>query len=88
MTISKSAEERNDLILVSRLSCAKLENSLLMLPWLEPRGVLIITSDLESFSCRKYFLDIQFLISVRQDIVHDASVVPGFIGTYNWVSST
>lgn len=57
-----------------------------MLLVLRPQGVIIITSDLESFCCRK-FSDIQFLISAKQDIAHDASVVPDFMGTFNWTSS-
>ncbi len=45
----------------------RLEERLLMLLVLGPEGVIITISDLESFNCRK-FLDIQFLISARQDM--------------------
>ena len=44
---------------------------------LGPEGLIIITSVLESFNCRK-FLDIHFLMSVRQDIIYETSVVPCF----------
>lgn len=57
-----------------------------MLLLLMLQGVIIITSDLQSFCCRK-FSDIQFLISAKQDIEHDTSVVPDFMGTFRCVSS-
>ncbi len=52
-----------------------------MLLVLGSEGVIIIISDLESFNCRKV-LDIQFLISVRHDIIQETLVVPGFKGTF------
>lgn len=54
---------------------------MLTLRVLGPEGVIIIISDLESFNYRT-FLDIQFLISARQDIIQETSVVPGFNVTY------
>ncbi len=48
-------------------------------------GIILTISDLESFNCRK-FSDIQFLISARQDMKQETSVVPGFKGTYSCLS--
>lgn len=49
-----------------------------MLVVLGTEGVIIIISNLESWGHCRTFLDIQFLISARQDIEKDTLVVAGF----------